>query len=297
MMLYLTGAPNSLMTSSDAPQNDPRMSLGGYVSSTPVPNSALNTLFDQVSLLTLQNRPTECMAFALINKTSQPADDVEIKIVGADDDLCQFEVAAVAVKNLQMESLRNRYSLPIGATFYNADFRRAGVQVTIQSPASVGEEFVLEPFNILVKSPKTADYEGTFNAVKAAFEGSSVWRVVYISEKVFRIERKDYEAIEPFPVEVMAEEDGRIRLEFDGDFRNAINNTLLLAEKLNPDDCIGIWLKRTIKETAHKTCDQLFEEYDEKVKEETLERISLVVNYNPVDTREYSDEYNEQEYS
>lgn len=297
MTLYLTGAPNSLMTSSDAPQNDPRMSLGGYVSSTPVPNAALNTLFDQVSLLTLQNRPTECMAFALINKMSQPAADVEIKIVGADDDLCQFEVAAVAVKNFQMESLRNRYSLPIGATFYNADFRRAGVQVTIQSPASVGEEFVLEPFNILVKSPKTADYEGTFNAVKAAFEGSSVWQVVYISEKVFRIERKDYEAIEPFPVEVMAEEDGRIRLEFDGDFRNAINNTLLLAEKLNPDDCIGIWLKRTIKETAHKTCDQLFEEYDEKVKEETLERISLVVNYNPVDTREYSDEYNEQEYS
>ena len=196
-----------------------------------------------------------------------------------------------------MESLRNRYSLPIGATFYNADFRRAGVQVTIQSPASVGEEFVLEPFDILVKSPKTADYEGTFNAVKAAFEGSSVWQVVYISEKVFRIERKDYEAIDPFPVEVMAEEDGRIRLEFDGDFRNAINNTLLLAEKLNPDDCIGIWLKRTVKETAHKTCDQLFEEYDEKVKEETLERISLVVNYNPVDTREYSDEYNEQEYS
>ena len=297
MMLYLTGAPNSLMTSSDAPQNDPRMSLGGYVSSTPVPNAALNTLFDQVSLLTLQNRPTECMAFALINKMSQPAADVEIKIVGADDDLCQFEVAAIAVKNLQMESLRNRYSLPIGVTFYNADFRRAGVQVTIQSPASVGEEFVLEPFNILVKSPKTADYEGTFNAVKAAFEGSSVWQVVYISEKVFRIERKDYEAIEPFPVEVMAEEDGLIRLEFDGDFRNAINNTLLLAEKLNPDDCIGIWLKRTVKETAHKTCDQLFEEYDEKVKEETLERISLVVNYNPVDTREYSDEYNEQEYS
>ena len=68
MMLYLTGAPNSLMVSPDAPQNDPRMSLGGYVSSTPVPNAAVNVLFDQVALLTLQNRPTECMAFALINK-------------------------------------------------------------------------------------------------------------------------------------------------------------------------------------------------------------------------------------
>ena len=80
-------------------------------------------------------------------------------------------------------------------------------------------------------------------------------------------------------------------------FRNAINNTLLLAETMNTDQCVGLWIKRTIKETAHKTCDQLFEEYDANVKEETLERISLVVNYNLVDTREYSDEYNEQEYS
>ena len=39
------------------------------------------------------------------------------------------------------------------------------------------------------------------------------------------------------------------------------------------------------------------EQYDEKVKEETLERISIIVNYNLVDTREYSDEYNEQDYS
>lgn len=108
MMLYLTGAPNSWKTSPDAPQNDPRMSLGGYVSSTPVPNGALNVLFDQISLLTLQNRPTECMAFALINGYDQPVSDVEIKIVGADDDVCQFEVAAVKVNDLQMESLKTR---------------------------------------------------------------------------------------------------------------------------------------------------------------------------------------------
>lgn len=297
MMLFLTGAPNSLATSPDAPQNDPRMSLGGYVSSTPVPNSALNALFDQVSLLTLQNRPTECMAFALINKNTQPAADVEIKIVGADDDLCQFEVAAVAVKNLQMESLRSRYQLPIGATFYNADFRRAGVQVTIISPAAVGEEFVLEPFNILVKSPKTADYKGTFDAVAEAFADSSVWQVVYVSEKVFRIERRDTESIEPFEVSVMNEEGGKIRLEFDGEFRNAIDNTLLVADTMNPNDCIGIWVKRAIRPTAYKTCEQLFEEYDEKVKEETLERISIIINYNLVDNRSYSDDYNEQEYS
>ena len=114
---------------------------------------------------------------------------------------------------------------------------------------------------------------------------------------MFRIEQRDTESVEPFEVSVMSEEDGKIRLEFDGEFRNAIDNTLLVAPTMNPNDCIGLWIKRTIRPTAYKTCEQLFEEYDEKVKEETLERISIIINYNLVDNRSYSDDYNEQEYS
>ena len=46
MILYLTGANTSLRKSSEAPQTDTAKSLGGYVSSTPVPSGELNALFD-----------------------------------------------------------------------------------------------------------------------------------------------------------------------------------------------------------------------------------------------------------
>lgn len=297
MMLYLTGAKSSIKVSPDSPQTDPALSLGGYVSSSPVPNGALNVLFDEVSLLTLQNRPTECIAVALVNRLTQRVSDVTIAIAGADDDQCDFEIAAVAADNFQMEAITSRYNLPIQAQFHNASFRRAGVEVTIDSPAQVGEEFVLNPFDILVEGPKTADYDGTFAAVEAAFASSSVYQAVRKSEKVFRIERRDLEAVEPFTVSVTTEVGGTLRLTFDGDFRNAVNNTVTLTDMMNPDQCIGLWLKRTVKKSAVKDCCQMFEDYDNKVVEPTVERVQLIINYNPVEERSYSDEYNEQEYS
>ena len=49
MMLYLTGATASLNKGGVA-QDDPMKSLGGYISLSPVPNGAINTLFDYISI-------------------------------------------------------------------------------------------------------------------------------------------------------------------------------------------------------------------------------------------------------
>ena len=59
MMLYLTGASSSLAHSGGTPQDDPMKSLGGYVSNSPVPNAALNTLFDFVSLRSIKDKTKE----------------------------------------------------------------------------------------------------------------------------------------------------------------------------------------------------------------------------------------------
>ena len=56
MMLYLTGAASSLANSSEAPQTDVSKSLGGYISSSVVPNGNINALFDMISLMTLKNK-------------------------------------------------------------------------------------------------------------------------------------------------------------------------------------------------------------------------------------------------
>ena len=131
-MIYLTGAQAPLTKSGGAsPQSDVNKSLGGYVSSTPVPNGALNVVFDLISSYTLDKRTPETLAFALINKFDKPVKDVELKLVTDEGNLAMFKIAAVAVdsETMAMEHIANRYEQPINAQFHDASFYRAAVDV------------------------------------------------------------------------------------------------------------------------------------------------------------------------
>ena len=124
MILYLTGANTSLRKSSEAPQTDTAKSLGGYVSSTPVPSGELNALFDLISAYTLEKKPRETIAVALINKLTQSIKDVTLKIVVEKDNIATFKVAAVALsESLSMEHIANRYAEPMAAEFHKVDFQ------------------------------------------------------------------------------------------------------------------------------------------------------------------------------
>lgn len=113
MMLYLTGASSSSKTN-EAPQDDAMKSLGGYISSTPVPNAAINTLFDLISIKTIQEKNKETIAIGLVNKFDTSVSDVSLKIVSEQDNVCFFRVAAVSAdENLCIEYIQNRYSEPL----------------------------------------------------------------------------------------------------------------------------------------------------------------------------------------
>ena len=129
MMIYLTGAATSLAKTQDNSQSDASRSLGGYISSTPVPNAALNTLFDLISSYTLEKKPKETIAIGLINQFDKPVKDVELKIVTDENHEAVFKIAAVAVssEDYAMEQIANRYQEPMLADFYDASFYRAAV--------------------------------------------------------------------------------------------------------------------------------------------------------------------------
>ena len=105
MMLYLTGALDSLTKSPDNPQTDANKSLGGYVSSTPVPNGAMNVLFDLISQTTLAEKPKETIALGLINKFDKAVNNVTLKMVVGNEYDASFKVAAVMLNSkMAMES-------------------------------------------------------------------------------------------------------------------------------------------------------------------------------------------------
>jgi len=283
MMLYLTGAGASIVKTQDNPQTDAAKSLGGYISSTPVPNAALNSLFDLISAYTLEKRQKETIAIGLINQFDKEVKDIELKIVTNENHEAVFKIAAVAVStdNYAMEHIANRYQEPMLADFYDASFYRASVDLKINQYASVGEEIALYPFNVSFEVKETG-IEGTWNAFEEAFSNDETYTVKRISEKIFRIERRDETTLEEsLNCSYITTED--FQAEFLGQLKNKVDNSVIIKDSLKPKEAVGIWVQRIIKKNHYPTNEELLKEYKDKHIRETIEDVEIVINYNLVE--------------
>lgn len=285
MMIYLTGAQTSRVKSEINPQNDPSKSLGGYISSSPIPNGYLNELYDTISQLTLQKRLKETMGFGLINELPDAVTNVQLKIVTVPENLASFKVAAVAVsrENYAMEQIKNRYQEPLYSTFHNADFERASVEIKVTNPASRGEQIAVYPFNVTIDVTEDG-MEGTWKAFENAFYNDENYSVSKVTENIFRIAYRD-ETVLPEPIECSYISDGSFRGEFLGNLQNGKTNSVVLVENgetFNPGDAIGIWLQREIKPTAYPSNEKILEDFKNHVEKSTEEEIELIVSYDVV---------------
>lgn len=283
MMIYLTGASTSLTKTQDNPQTDASKSLGGYISSTPVPNAALNALFDLISSYTLEKKPKETIAIGLINQFDKAVKDVELKIVTDENHEAIFKVAAVSVssENYSMEQIANRYQEPLMADFHDASFYRAAVDLKIKQCASTGEEIVLFPFGVAFKVQETG-IEGTWKAFEEAFSNDETYDVKRISETVFRIERRDETVLET-PLECSYVTTEGFTAEFLGKLSNKVDNSVIIKDELKPKEAVGLWIQRIIKKNNYPTNAELLQECEDKYIRETVEEVELVLSYNLVD--------------
>lgn len=278
MMLYLTGASNSLVKSNEAPQTDVSKSLGGYISSSIVPNGSVNSLFDMISLNTLKNKPKETIAIALINKFDKTVSDVEIKIVTKKDAIGKFKIAAVNVsEDYLMEHIDNRYSEPIQAEFHDVDFYRARVVGKIVNHAIPGEILSFYPFDVNVEVTGLG-YDETMKAILDAFSLSSDYSAKKLSEKEFEIVSRS-ENVPDSPLDCFVLSTENAEIEFDDKFKSDKDNTALIAETLEPGKAIGIWIQRQIVPDIISN-EELIKRYDDNVIIEEVEEIEMVFDYN-----------------
>lgn len=296
MMLYLTGAQASLIKSQYNPQTDVNKSLGGYVSSSPVPNNALNVLFDLLSSYTLEKKQSETIAIALINQFDYPVENVELKIIPDINNVSMFKVAAVNVgKDFAMEQIANRYQEPINATFFDATFCRAAVELEIITPATAGEQIALYPFNVVIDVIE-GGIEGTWQAFEVAFADNNDYTVKRLTENHFYIQRRDEAVVESLECSYVATE--TFTANFLGKFENKINNTVLLKQVMQPQETIGIWIQRQIKNNVYDKNEELIKQYVEKQVKPNIEQIELVISYNLLELNNYDNtEYEAESYS
>ena len=276
MMLYLTGASVSLAKTSEAPQTDINKSLGGYISSSPVPNGGINVLFDAISLNSLKTKTSEVIALGLVNKFQTAVRNVKVKIITSKDSIGKFSLAAVQVGgDYLMEHIDSRYSEPIQAEFHDIDFYRSSVEAEIKQPGIAGEFISFQPFDVTAEITKPG-IEGTMEAIIRAFSVSE-YEVVQISKSRFNIvSRGDEEIDVPWECSALATEHASV--EFLGSFANGKTNEALLADSLPSNGIIGLWLKRDIQ-SVKITNEEILARYNEGYINRTQEDIELVVSY------------------
>ena len=297
MMFFLTGA-NSSMNKGGTAQNDPTKSLGGYVSTTPVPNGELNAMFDIISAFTLEKRQRETLGIALINKLDKPVNNVTMSIVTTKENIASFRIAAVPLSvDMAMEKIPNRYALPMVGEFHKADFIRAYVDLKVNRPAEKGEQIVITPMNIII-DVEEGGIDGTFDAFKNAFYNEDNYDVVRVSEDVFRIVRTDEKIV--VDEELGYYTDGVFNGEFLGTMKNGATGVVTLIDDehtLQPGQGIGIWLQRDISNYKPLSNEQLLENYKKKVVLSQDEQVELVTNYDIVEQTNYNEDYDHEDYS
>lgn len=279
MILYFTGAStSSAKSSNENPQTDVAKSLGGYISTSPVPNGAINEVFDCISLTTLKTKPKETLGFGLVNKFDTAVKNLYIRIITPPDAVAKFRVAAVAVgDDMVMEHIPNRYAEPVNAEFTDITYIKAFVDFEIENPVSVGEDIYFEQFDVLAEITEP-EIEGNVKALIRAFSNSRDYELKRLSEKRFRvISKDDTMAVEPFTPSYLSS-DENARYKFLGEFKLS-ENTAFLTEILEPGKAIGIWLQRDITEIKPRTNEEILNDDREHRIIETVEEIELVIDY------------------
>lgn len=123
MRLFYTGA-----SSFDAQQNDPSKSLGGWISSTPVPNGMKSNLFGTISSYTTDQLFREVIAIAIKNITADTVNDIEVYFIpDSNNPISKYKIAAVQAiehvtceRQYYVENIDSNKQLPFDATFYEA---------------------------------------------------------------------------------------------------------------------------------------------------------------------------------
>jgi len=127
MRLFYTGA-----SIKNGTQENPLQSLGGFLSSTVVPNNRKGSTFPDLDLLDLDKDIEHVMCFILKNETTQSIQDVKIYSELIQGQRAKYELAAVTVNgNGSVERVNDLKSSPYVGTFF--DISGIAEEVTLVS--------------------------------------------------------------------------------------------------------------------------------------------------------------------
>ncbi len=228
----------------DVEQRTPEKSLGGYRSSTVVPNGRINSMFNDFSSLTLQEAKSETKAFFVKNTFDKKVTGILLYATYPENPDITFEIAAV--DGDVMEQLKSGADEPYYEDFFDCRVVFAYSDMIIKDTFNIGEIATIEGISIPVQDGKRETFMN--NAVRA-FESNPQYKAIILAEDKLRIEYKLLGIYINTPI-VQSFNSGTITAP---DFANGFDNSRLISNSLESGESVGIFLKRKIIQKPKKT--------------------------------------------
>lgn len=149
-------------------------SIGGFPSSTQVPNDVFSNLFDELSLLTIKNAKTEYRAIVLQNDSDKVTSNVQMWFEVPEDAYCNFQIGATVLTQSTndeqyMELIPSIYSKPFNTQLYDAteDSRvtigdiEPGQMIGLWISRSINKERAMIDYNKVAEIDPLATFSGS----------------------------------------------------------------------------------------------------------------------------------------
>jgi hypothetical protein len=146
-------------------------SLGGFPSSTEVPNDVFDNLFDEISLSEIKDVKTQYRAIIIKNESEEIIENIELWFEKKDSNICSYQIGATLLSNDEqpfMEHIPSVYSKPLYTQLYDA---------TVDSKVSIGN---LNPGQMIgLWLSRTVDKEKALEEYNNVAEEDSLHRSRY----------------------------------------------------------------------------------------------------------------------
>lgn len=258
MKLFYSGAQ-----SLDSEQQNPIKSLGGFRSSTMIPNGDLNSLFDDVSLNSIEERLKEVKVCYLKNTKTTSLSEITLFTEQSTDS--PFSLRIGAVSGLNAELLGSKNQIPYGVQFYKSDSVFSYSDLICNKDFVPGETVVIEGQEIYVGDGKIESF--LQNAI-VEFDFNITYSAVIIDEKTLRIKYRNLEEYTNTPVVVTQEVDTITATDFGG----FLDNSILLKDELEPEESICLFVMRIFDKQNKKTVEDWAGDF-EKFRNNNFEEI------------------------
>lgn len=273
MKFFYSGANNL-----DDPQTLPNKSLGGYRSSTVIPNGKVNSIFNDFSNYTIQNEVVETKAIFVKNTFDIKVTGVLIYALFPDNSKVLFQISAQSGSNI--EKLNSTLDIPYYSEFLDLNVVFSKTDLNITENFSVNETVVIEGQSILV--PDGTKQTFLTNAVKA-FETNPQYKAIKIDDNTLRIEYRILGVFTNTPSITVV---NPLAIT-GGNFGSGIDNSRLITNELNPGESIGIFIKRQPNNLyVEKTLEeykQMYQEFKDngfkKIQNNSLQSVKFCLEF------------------